>query len=126
VAGTDTTSSPPIERIKWGVVDVAGLGRFKDVKLWPGGGRAWDWNETGTRHVPGIQSVDCEELLEHGARVIVLSRGMDLVLQTCPETLAHLAKLGVEVHVEETRAAVELYNRLRGSVPVGCLIHSTC
>ena len=31
---------------------VAGLGDGKDFKLWPGGGRAWDWRETGTHHRP--------------------------------------------------------------------------
>ena len=34
------------------------MGSGKDFKLYPGGGREWDWNETGTRHVPGIQPGD--------------------------------------------------------------------
>ena len=28
------------------------------AKLYPGGARAWDWRETGTRHRPGIQPAD--------------------------------------------------------------------
>ncbi|MGH9762728.1 MAG: hypothetical protein ACREDR_38150 [Blastocatellia bacterium] len=36
----------------------------------------------------------------------MLTRGMELVLQTCPETLAMLRDRNIEVHVEETRAAV--------------------
>ncbi len=72
---------------------VDGLGTGKDVNLSPGGGRAWDWRETGTRHVPGIQVADIAELIEHGAAVIILSRGMKLVLQTAPETVTWLNEM---------------------------------
>jgi hypothetical protein len=107
-------------------MDVEGLGTGKDFKLYPGGGRPWDWTETGTEHVPGIQPADVTELLEHGSEVIVLSRGMRLVLKTCPETLQLLHDRGVVVHVLETRAAVERYNALADSQAVGGLFHSTC
>jgi len=82
--------------------------------------------ETNTGHVPGIQPADVQELLEKGSKVIVLSRGMQSMLQTCPETLRLLKDKGIAVHVEETRKAAELYNKLAESEPVGGLIHSTC
>jgi hypothetical protein len=109
-------------------MDVAGLGTGKDFVLYPGGGHAWDWGVHGTRHDPGIQPGDVRELLDRGCTVVVLSRGMELRLKTTPETLELLADAGVAVHVEETRAAVELYNRLAGdgNEPVGGLFHSTC
>jgi hypothetical protein len=118
--------SPRIIQISWGFMEIEGLGTGKDFKLYPGGGRKWDWNETNTRHVPGIQPVDVEELLEKGSKVIVLSRGMLRVLQICPETLQMLQDRGIPVHVEETRAAVQLYNKLADQEPVGGLFHSTC
>jgi hypothetical protein len=118
--------SPRIVDVSWGRLDVEGLGDGKDFKLYPGGGRLWDWNETGTDHQPGIQPADVEELLEHGATVVVLSQGMDLVLQVDPATLELLDGRGVEVHVAETRAAVRLYNELAERLPVGGLFHSTC
>src|ERR1700675_3477377 len=90
--------SPAIEHIAWGVMQVHGLGTGKDVKLWPGGGRPWDWRETDTRHVPGIQVADIAELIDHGADVIVLSRGMELVLQTCPESVKWLDDHRVKHH----------------------------
>ncbi|MFD0855325.1 Mth938-like domain-containing protein [Actinomadura adrarensis] len=119
--------SPRITHVSWGRMEVAGLGQGKDFKLWPGGGRDWDWNETGTRHSPGIQPADVQELLEHGSKVVVLSRGMKLRLGTAEETLQALKDADVQVHVEETTAAVELYNRLaEDGEPVGGLFHSTC
>ena len=62
--------SPRIAHLSWGRLEVEGHPTFKDAKLFPGGARAWDWRETGTEHVPGIQSADVEELLEHGATVL--------------------------------------------------------
>jgi hypothetical protein len=121
-----TATSPRITGLSWGRMEVEGLGRGKDFKLYPGGGRAWDWTETGTQHVPGIQPSDVQELLDRGARVVVLSRGMQLALQICPETLELLSSRGVAYHIEETRAAVELYNKLAESERVGGLFHSTC
>jgi hypothetical protein len=108
-------------------MSVDGVGTGKDFKLWPGGGRAWDWHETGTRHSPGIQPADVTELINHGSEAVVLSRGMLLRLQTCRETLALLKEKGVAVHVAETKEAVSLYNDLaEKDVAVGGLFHTTC
>ena len=119
--------SPRIAGCRWGEVIVDGFGAMKDAKLYPGGGRAWDWSETNTHHVPGIQPADVEELLAHGSKVVVLSRGVELALQTAPETLALLKERQVPFHVEETSAAVKLYNQLAAAGnQVGGLFHSTC
>lgn len=121
-----TGESPAIADLAWGSVQLESGRRFKDAKLYPGGAREWDWRETGTHHSPGIQPADVEELVEHGARIVVLSRGQHERLEVMPETLRCLEGKGVEVHVEETRRAVELYNRLRRERLVGALVHSTC
>lgn len=121
--------SPQIADISWGQVDVETNGQrtsYKDAKLWPGGSRAWDWNETGTSHSPGIQPADVKELVDHGAQAVVLSRGMHQRLKVKPETLEWLEDHDVETHVLETKQAVERYNELADSTPVGALIHSTC
>lgn len=118
--------SPSISDISWGRVTVDGVGTAKDVKLYPGGGRAWDWRETGTGHVPGILPADVAELVEGGASVVVLSRGFQARLQVHPQTLELLNDRGVRVHVEDTREAVDLYNRLAETEPAGGLFHSTC
>jgi hypothetical protein len=118
--------SPSILEISWGRMDVEGLGVGKDFKLYPGGGREWNWAETGTRHLPGIQPADVEELLAQGATTVVLSRGMDLQLHVAPETLTYLEARSIQVHIVETRQAVELYNKLLDTTAVAGLFHSTC
>jgi len=118
--------SSKILAVSWGRMEVEGIGAGKDFKLYPGGGREWDWNETGTRHSPGIQPADVEELLAHGATVVVLSLGMNRRLQVGPGTLDYLASRSVAAHVAETREAVKIYNDLADGAPVAGLFHSTC
>lgn len=122
----DIAPAPLIRSLSWGRMEVEGLAPGKDFKLFPGGGREWDWSETGTQHHPGIGTADVAELLDHGARTIVLSRGMQLQLQVPDSTLAYLAERDIRVHVAETTEAVRIYNELAATEPVGGLFHSTC
>jgi hypothetical protein len=117
---------PCVTRLSWGRLEVEGHPPFKDAKLFPGGAREWDWRETGTEHVPGIQPADVQELLDHGARVVILSRGILGRLQVQEETLRLLERRGVAAHVLGTEQGVALYNELRLTEPVGALLHSTC
>ncbi len=125
---TTTNASPRITHVSWGRLETSEPeASFKDAKLYPGGGRAWDWNETGTSHTPGIQPADVEELLENGAEVVILSKGMNERLQVKSETLQMLDDAGVEAQVLQTEEAVEQYNKLQeAGTPVGGLFHSTC
>lgn len=119
--------SPRVTHLSWGRLEVEDRKEpYKDAKLWPGGSRSWDWAETGTRHVPGIQPADVQELVEHGARTVILSRGMLRRLRVEDRTLRWLADRSVGVEVLPTERAVERYNELAGEEPVGALLHSTC
>ena len=119
--------SPRVTDEGWGFVEVEGVGRLRDAKLWPGGGRGWDWNETGTHHRPGIQPADLAELLDHDPEVVVLTRGRELRLETTSEALSVLAARRVEARQVETGAAIETYNRLAGEGRrVAALLHTTC
>jgi hypothetical protein len=122
-----TSESPRVVGHGWGHVEVERAGRFRDAKLWPGGARAWDWNETGTRHRPGIQPADVSEFLDEHPDVLVLSRGRQLRLETCDETIALLEERGIRVVREETGSAIAEYNRLvETGERVAALFHTTC
>ena len=123
----DEILSPRIKHLSWGSMEIDGIGIGKDFKLWPGGGRVWDWGETDTHHVPGIQLADIKELLDNGSQTIVLSQGMLLALRTCQETLELLEEMHIRVHIAETKEAAEIYNSLvLSGEAVGGLFHSTC
>jgi len=119
--------SPRILHVSWGKLEVEGKAEpYKDAKLFPGGSREWNWRETGTGHRPGIQIADVQELLDHGAKVVVLSRGMAECLQVPQETLDFLKRRQIAVHVLPTREAAALYNKLAENEAVGGLFHTTC
>ena len=121
-----TARSPRISDVSWGQLKVEGYPLFKDAKIFPGGASAWDWRETDTHHVPGIQPADVEVLIEHGAEAVVLSKGYWDRLKVCRETLDLLAKRGIAVEVLQTEVAVRQFNELREKMPVGGLFHTTC
>lgn len=122
----DQSRSPRITGLSWGGVETE-AGSFRDAKLWPGGGRGWDWNETGTDHEPGVQPADVEELLDKGSEIVILGRGQQERLRVMDETLELIQDRGATSEVLETTAAVERYNELvEEDAAVGALIHSTC
>jgi len=119
--------SPRIKYVSWGRLEVDGeVEPYKDAKLFPGGSHEWNWRETGTSHRPGIQIADVQELLDHGSKIVVLSRGMAECLHVPRETLEFLREQQIGVHVLPTKEAVALYNKLAESEAVGGLFHTTC
>ena len=118
---------PEITFIQWGEITINhGDKVYKDVKIWPTGCRQWDWNETGTRHVPGIQMSDIQELLDKGAEVLILSTGINNKLEIHPDTIKQLKKEEIKYYIKSTKKAVKLYNQLSKTIKIGALIHSTC
>jgi hypothetical protein len=119
--------SPRIIGVSWGRLEVEGEAEpYRDAKLFPRGSREWTWRETRTAHKPGIQIADVQELLEHGSKVVVLSRGIAECLDVPRETLDFLKERQIPVHVLSTQHAVALYNKLAQTEPVGGLFHTTC
>jgi hypothetical protein len=119
-----------ITDLSWGEIEVTIQGEahhFRDCKLWPGGAKEWDWNETGTQHNPGIQVADLEDVFRKDVDVLILSRGQNNRLQVKKETEEYLRERDVDYHVAETREAVKLFNQLaKKGERVGGLFHTTC
>lgn len=119
--------SPKVKSVSWGRIEVEGHDSpYRDAKLFPGGAREWDWNETGTGHSPGVQPADVEELIENGATTVVIGTGVFGRLRVDPATEAKLDEQGVRLIEARTESAVEQYNELTETAPVGGLFHTTC
>lgn len=120
-------ASPKILSIGWGKMEIEDLGKGRDFKLWPGGGRPWDWDECGTGHSRGIQIDDVRELISQGAKVVILTRGVLSRLNVPQKTRSFIEEQNVEVIVTSTKQGVKLYNDyVDKNVPVAGLFHSTC
>jgi len=115
-----------IDNFQWGEI-IINNNKYKDAKCYPGGVRAWDWNETGTRHKPGIQIADIKELLDNKSEIIILSKGVDNVLCTKDETFDYLKENKIEYYHLQSEEAVKKYNELCDlGKKVGGVFHSTC
>src|SRR5437899_12750703 len=102
----DENRSPRIKHVSWGRLEVEGRAEpYKDAKLFPGGSREWNWRETDTNHGPGIQQTDVKELLEHGAKIVVLSRGMKECLESTRATPELLKRSSIDAYVLHARDA---------------------
>ena len=119
-------TSPKITKLSWGKIEIDGNQEFKDVKLFPGGCREWNWRETGTEHSPGIQYSDIKDILDNGAITVILSRGVLGRLKVQKKVVEKLESEGIIVHIIKTNEAVKLYNKLLRTEKVGALIHTTC
>jgi hypothetical protein len=113
----------------WGSIETqngAERKQHKDCRIWSIGNHAgsseWDWATHGTRHVPGIQFRDFEDLLLQypDTEVVILSSGMDNKLQVHPELQLHLRQFN-ETHgtrvatcVMGTLKAIEFFNQFSG------------
>lgn len=120
------TKSPRITSFSWGHLETSDGNTYKDAKLYPGGSCEWDWNETGTSHVPGIQPADLQTLLDNDCKIIILTKGVNERLQTSKETIDFLEQKNLNYQILQTEKAITRYNELAENKRVGALIHSTC
>jgi hypothetical protein len=126
-ASTISMLSPTITASSWGKIEVVGLGLGKDWKLWPGGGRSWDWTEYDTSHLRGVQPEEVLELIDKGCRSVVLTTGRLRRLRIADATVQLLESKRIHVEIASTGKSIDLYNRLAAEgVAVGGLFHSTC
>ena len=119
-------ASPRITQCSWGEIYAEGFGKEKDLKLFPGGGRPWDWRETGTSHSVGVQVADLQELIELGCEIVIIAQGFEGRLSVSQEAYAYLDQHNIQYHTLKTESAVDAYNKLCASEKVGGLFHTTC
>lgn len=101
-----------------------------DIVVYPTGSKIWNWHShiPHTSHRPGTLPVDVKELVEdHKVDIVILSRGVEEVLQIDPSTIEYLKKHNKEYYILETRQAINKYNELVAQGKnVGGLFHTTC
>uniref|UniRef100_A0A7S4SZY2 Mth938 domain-containing protein n=1 Tax=Alexandrium monilatum TaxID=311494 RepID=A0A7S4SZY2_9DINO len=131
-----STNCPEVSSISWGKIVVrdpatGNTQQFRDIKIWPGGAKPWDWRETGTRHSPGTQLADVHELLQSNPEVVIVSRGMSQRLHVSPELQevmrAAEGDSGVRWLELPSDKVAETYSELLSSGRrVAAIVHSTC
>lgn len=134
------TRQPLISKISWGKIEVFDPSNQTTISytddqqqnggnctIGPKGSQYWDWRKDGTCHQSGVTLKAVTSIPEYDtAEYVIITRGMDLVLQV-PVTLINEIAKTKKVYALQSVEAVEMYNKLvlEGKKVVG-VIHSTC
>lgn len=111
-----------IDSYSFGRIVISGKTCTTDVIIYPGRvDTAW-WRKEG--HL--LQVEDLAEALRTKPGILVIGTGYYGVMRVPRETIERIAGLGIEVRVERTAKAVEVYNGLEAGGSVVAALHLTC
>jgi len=113
-----------VNAYNFGQIDIDGRVYEHDVIITPDGVQADWWRKQG--HNLCIE--DLAGLMEHPPRVLVIGTGYGGCMRVPGKTIEELEARGIETHVENTREAVNIYNRLsqEGVSGLAAGLHLTC
>lgn len=111
-----------IDSYSFGRIVVNGKTFTADVIVYPGRVDAAWWRKEG--HL--LQVEDLAEALRTKPGVLVIGTGYFGVMRVPRETVERIAALGIDVKMEKTARAVEVYNELEHAGNVVAALHLTC
>jgi hypothetical protein len=111
-----------IDSYTFGAIVVNGKTYTSDVIIYPGRVDSMWWRKEG--HL--LQFADVEQALQARPEVLVIGTGYSGVMRVPAETVDRIAGQGIEVKVERTAAAVDVFNDLQGIKTVIAALHITC
>ncbi len=112
-----------IDTYTFGEIRIDGQRYSSDVIIWPDHVKSPWWRARG--HV--LAADDLAEVLAAPPRVLVIGTGYYGRMTVPRETLSTLQAQGIELHVSQTRKAVDEFNRLaRECADIVAAFHLTC
>ncbi len=111
-----------IDSYSFGSIVINGMTYTSDVIIYPGRVDASWWRKEG--HL--LRPADLTEALHAKPEVLIIGTGYAGVMRVPRETIDRITGQGIEVKVERTSKAVEVYNDLQGAKTVIAALHLTC
>lgn len=118
-----------ITKISWGKIELNGLLFENDVILLNDTVKKWDWKVFHTNHKEGIKVDEVVGYFSNGFNInkVVLSKGMQSMLNIHQDTIDFLKEQRVDFYLLETREAADIYNSLvEDGHNVLAFFHLTC
>ena len=111
-----------IEAFTFGSITIAGATYTSDVIVYPDRVESsWVREE---EHRPQIS--EFSDIIKSEPDVLIIGTGYAGVLLVPDQIRNYLTSKGIEVHVEKTKRAIELFNELRDTEKVVAALHITC
>ena len=111
-----------IESFKFGSITIAGKTYTGDVIVYPDRvDESWSREE---EHRPQIR--EFAEIVNAEPDILIIGTGYAGVLSIPDQIRNYLTSKGIEVRVDKTKQAIELFNSLPGTDKVIAIFHITC
>jgi hypothetical protein len=111
-----------IDSYSFGKIIINGKTYTSDVIIYPTSVDAAWWRKEG--HL--FHLADVETALQTKPELLIIGTGYAGVMRVPRETIDRIAAQEIEVKVERTSKAVEVYNELQGARIVIAALHITC
>ncbi len=112
-----------IDSYSFGNIVINGKAYTSDVIIYCDRVDASWWRKEG--HL--LQWPDITDIVKTKPDILIVGSGYSGVMSVSPELVDHIAALGIDVKVEKTTKAVELFNSLQGKTSrVIAVLHITC
>ena len=110
-----------IEDYDFGKIKIGGEEYTHDVIISSDGVESWQRPDD---HWAGIE--DVKKIVEKKPKTVIFGTGYSGVAKVPEETKEYLEKLGIEVIIEPTKKACEIFNKLSEKQGVIAALHLTC
>ena len=110
-----------IDSYNFGEIVIDGKRYCADVMIYPDKVKKW-WRKEGHK----VYVEDIKEAVAEKPDVLIIGAGVPGLMKVLPETKKYLEKRGIELIVEPTNQAVQVFNRLCLKKKVIAGLHLTC
>ncbi|MEW6067568.1 MAG: MTH938/NDUFAF3 family protein [Nitrospirota bacterium] len=111
-----------VEQYSFGRITIDGKTYISDVIIYPERVDSSWWRKEGHR----LQVIDLTDVIKAKPEVLIIGTGYSGAMAVPKETISHLESKGIEVRIERTGTAVELFNKLQKNKKVIAALHLTC
>jgi len=110
-----------IDHYSFGQIVIDGKRYTSDVIIYPGRVDSSWWREDG--HT--LRAVDIADVIDAKPEILIIGTGIYGAMSVPKETLTFLESKGMDIRIERTEKAVELFNKLQGKKVIAVL-HINC
>jgi len=111
-----------IEHYSFGKIIIDGETFTSDVIIYPGRIYAPWWRKEGHH----LQPVDLVDIVSAGPDMLIVGTGFSGLMRVPEETISFVASKGIEIRIERTGKAVELFNSMEKDGIIIAALHLTC
>ena len=111
-----------IEHYSFGKIVIDGKTYSSDIIIYPNRVDASWWRKEG--HY--LQAADLKDIINSKPDILIVGTGFSGVMIVPEETVGFIGSNGIEIRIERTGKAVELFNSMEKNRTVIAALHLTC